>query len=187
MKKQIIAATLMASMVLAVGYSNGTNVKVTTHEGKVVEAKVAVYVKPENTSAYHDLPRIFGYNPYNSGAQILFGRCKNMKMSNFTNSLKQNVYSFKKSGSASPDLQVKTYYDKHGDEEVESYTVYSPDIDMDFGNMIGSSFTGVSSSIPYGAQIRNDNYLKYECERGTIEFSGSNGRVTSITVTFDKY
>ncbi len=54
MKKRILAATLMASMALAVGYSNGTNVTVTTHEGKVVEAKT-VYRPSELFGIYDSL------------------------------------------------------------------------------------------------------------------------------------
>ncbi|GEM_PF-3110441 len=184
MKKQIIATTLLATMALTVGYANKADVKVATHEGNVVEAK-ADYVSPIDTSDYTQLPVVYGRYAEAAGPRYIFDKYTDEETSNFTNSLKENVYSFKRKGNNYPDMQMKTYMDNtYGSEEVASITVYSNSVPMGKGNMIGKSFDYVKNSIKYAPLRQGNDWLQYECAGGTIEYSGSNGKVTSVSLFF---
>ncbi|MCR5195847.1 MAG: hypothetical protein K6D38_05980 [Pseudobutyrivibrio sp.] len=167
MKKQIIAATLMASMVLAVGYSNGTNVKVTTHEGKVVEAKASPGVKymsnhiVDTGDALDELCQSF-YNVdilRNSLGEVVFN-CTNPK--------------------GQVQVQVKGYDRGDGNFEMTSYSVYGTDMQACNSIRIGDSISRVKSEMKYPLITESKDYLEYDNDEYTIAFIFSNGVLLQV-------
>ncbi len=186
MKKQIIAATLMASMVLAVGYSNGTNVKVTTHEGKVVEAKAeSEYLEDEGELSLILYPIVTVENL----EDVLYRRFTYIDV--FDNSLRETVYSCENEYGQlqlqvhgfDKDKEKARLKDGNRDYIINSVSVYGKDIDVEDGIRVGASFSDVKRIMKDSPKTESNDYLEYAYSAYNMAFSFKNGVLESVTFT----
>ena len=165
-KKQLIAATLLASMVLTVGYANKADVKVTTHEGNVVEAKAGI----------DSLKTINGLTINNYPAAFMLAKDYNIMTPDDSSSIpwERTIYIYKDN-----DLKLVLKVDKNSNR-VNSVSTYTDDVDLGYGMKIGNSISDIKKSIPLKPKYEWGEDVGYDLGDTTVQLRAKDGKLVGV-------
>ncbi|MCR4567124.1 MAG: hypothetical protein K5769_03670 [Pseudobutyrivibrio sp.] len=181
MKKRILAATLMASMALAVGYSNGTNVTVTTHEGKVVEAKTA-YMPSETTGKDGSLLLLNGTRITNDFSSVHYDMMSMYKQFYTMDINDKKIYYY---GQQS-DVTMTASLNGNSYKMMRLQVNNSNALIGKYGLRIGTNITvNALKNVINGTPIGETNdTLQYKCGDIYVTFYLPNGKLSSVIYSF---